>query len=110
MTALFHLCHPSFSSDIPASIVAEDVYHRQVVLGPRPQVGAPQAHRGGRPGLQDPCSQPDRAPRAAPLAVVPDLKQAAATGEAPPPRLLFTEAEARQVATLLRIAGKEVDR
>ena len=42
--------------------------------------------------------------------VVEDLTQAAITGEAPPPRLLFTEAEARQVATLLRVAGKEVER
>jgi hypothetical protein len=42
--------------------------------------------------------------------VVEDLQQAAVTGAPPPPRLLFTEAEARQVATLLRIAGKEVDR
>lgn len=41
--------------------------------------------------------------------VVEDLRQAAVTGEAPPPRLLFTEADARQMATLLRIAGKEAE-
>jgi pyruvate ferredoxin oxidoreductase alpha subunit len=40
--------------------------------------------------------------------IVEDLERAAATGEAPPPRLLFTAAEAQQVETLLRIAGKEV--
>jgi len=40
--------------------------------------------------------------------IVDDLGRAAATGEAPPPRLLFTDADAAQVATLLRIAGKEV--
>jgi pyruvate ferredoxin oxidoreductase alpha subunit len=40
--------------------------------------------------------------------VVEDLRRAAATGEAPPPRLLYTAAEARQMQTLLRIAGKEV--
>jgi pyruvate ferredoxin oxidoreductase alpha subunit len=40
--------------------------------------------------------------------VIDDLRAAAATGAAPPPRLLFTAAETRQVETLLRIAGKEV--
>lgn len=40
--------------------------------------------------------------------VIEDLQFAAATGETPPPRLLFTEAEARQMRTLLSIAGKEI--
>lgn len=38
--------------------------------------------------------------------IVDDLERAAATGEAPPPRLLFTASEARQVRALLEIAGK----
>jgi pyruvate ferredoxin oxidoreductase alpha subunit len=40
--------------------------------------------------------------------VIDDLSTAAATGEAPPPRLLYTEAEASQMETLLKIAGKEI--
>jgi pyruvate ferredoxin oxidoreductase alpha subunit len=40
--------------------------------------------------------------------IVDDLQAAASTGHAPPPRLLFTAAEARAVETLLRIAGKAV--
>ena len=40
--------------------------------------------------------------------VIDDLSNAAATGETPPPRLLYTEAEARQMETLLKIAGKEI--
>jgi pyruvate ferredoxin oxidoreductase alpha subunit len=40
--------------------------------------------------------------------VIEDLRVAAVTGKAPPPRLLFTEAEALQMKTLLQIAGKEV--
>jgi len=40
--------------------------------------------------------------------ILADLRRAAATGETPPPRLLFTDAEAAQVRTLLAIAGKEV--
>ncbi len=38
--------------------------------------------------------------------IVHDLRTAAATGEVPAPRLLFTEAEAAQVGALLRLAGK----
>lgn len=40
--------------------------------------------------------------------ILDDLRAAAATGEAPPPRLLFTAAEAKQMETLLSIAGKEI--
>jgi pyruvate ferredoxin oxidoreductase alpha subunit len=40
--------------------------------------------------------------------IVSDLQFAAATGQTPPPRLLFTGAEATQMRTLLRIAGKEL--
>jgi pyruvate ferredoxin oxidoreductase alpha subunit len=40
--------------------------------------------------------------------IVADLREAAATGVAPPPRLLFTAADARQVDAMLRLAGKEV--
>jgi pyruvate ferredoxin oxidoreductase alpha subunit len=39
--------------------------------------------------------------------VVDDLVEAAATGRARPPRLLFTETEEAQVQALLRVAGKE---
>jgi pyruvate ferredoxin oxidoreductase alpha subunit len=40
--------------------------------------------------------------------ILSDLRAAAATGEAPPPRLLFTAAEAARMRTLLGIAGKEI--
>lgn len=40
--------------------------------------------------------------------IVEDLRRAAATGEAPPPRLSFTEADDAQVRALLRTAGKAV--
>jgi pyruvate ferredoxin oxidoreductase alpha subunit len=40
--------------------------------------------------------------------VVDDLERVAAGGDVPPPRLLFTTAEAEQMHTLLRIAGKAV--
>ena len=40
--------------------------------------------------------------------IVSDLRIAAATGETPPPRLLFTAAEAKQMRALLGIAGKEI--
>jgi pyruvate ferredoxin oxidoreductase alpha subunit len=40
--------------------------------------------------------------------IVEDLQHAASTGIAPSPRLLYTEADARQVRDLLSIAGKEV--
>lgn len=39
--------------------------------------------------------------------IVDDLRVAAATGNVPAPRLLFTEAEAAQMRTLLDLAGKE---
>lgn len=42
--------------------------------------------------------------------VVDDLRRAAVTGEVPPPRLLYTEGEAAQMAALLRVAGKETPR
>jgi pyruvate ferredoxin oxidoreductase alpha subunit len=42
--------------------------------------------------------------------ILSDLHAAAVTGETPPPRLLFTAAEARQMRTLLSIAGKEIER
>ena len=42
--------------------------------------------------------------------IVADLKQAAGTGQTPPPRLLFTDAEAAQVETLLAVAGKKPTR
>jgi pyruvate ferredoxin oxidoreductase alpha subunit len=38
--------------------------------------------------------------------IVHDLRQAAATGEAPPPRLLFTDTDLGEVETLLAHAGK----
>jgi len=40
--------------------------------------------------------------------IMDDLELSATTGVPPPPRLLYTEAEDRQMATLLKIAGKEV--
>ena len=40
--------------------------------------------------------------------IVADLRLAAETGVAPPPRLLFTAGDAGQVEALLRIAGKEI--
>jgi len=40
--------------------------------------------------------------------IVQDLQVVATTGETLPPRLLFTEAEARNMNTLLKIAGKEI--
>ena len=40
--------------------------------------------------------------------IIEDLRVAAASGQTPPPRLLFTEAEAAQMETLLAIAGKRV--
>jgi pyruvate ferredoxin oxidoreductase alpha subunit len=39
--------------------------------------------------------------------IVDDLERAAATGVAPPPRLLYTEADATQMRALLATAGKE---
>jgi pyruvate ferredoxin oxidoreductase alpha subunit len=41
--------------------------------------------------------------------IIDELQFAAATGVAPPPRLLYTEAEASQMRRLLKIAGKEID-
>jgi pyruvate ferredoxin oxidoreductase alpha subunit len=38
--------------------------------------------------------------------IVADLRRAAVTGEVPPPRLLFTDAEAAEVRALLAVAGK----
>jgi pyruvate ferredoxin oxidoreductase alpha subunit len=39
--------------------------------------------------------------------IVDDLRDAATTGNAPPPRLLYTDADARQMQALLVLAGKE---